>query len=118
MIMGERRVLEGVRIAAGNQVVATPADHPVRDEPTVAIAQHDASRLHLCHASPPNGQNISRPNGRQHAGAAHLQAYFSKLANYLRGQFAFGRIVNPFGQIHRNLSHHQEILLGCVSRRP
>ena len=82
----------------------------MRDESTIAIAKYDLPGLHLCSTSPANGQDISRPNGREHAGSVHPQAYFPKLTDYFRGQLAFGRIVNLSGQIHRNLSHHQETL--------
>jgi len=115
LIATDRRIVTGKRIAAGDQVVATFADHPVCNQSTVTMEQDNPACPEFRDLSAMNGQDVPRPYGGQHTGSIDLQAHFSILGYDFRSQFALGRFVNRSGQIHRVPSHHQETTLLRVS---
>jgi hypothetical protein len=84
LIVPERAILVGKRIAAGDETIAAFADEPVRYKTMVAVAQHDLPWKQLRGAFPADGEDVARPHGREHAGSGDLQAHFSELAGDLR----------------------------------
>jgi len=84
LIVPERAILVGKRVAASDKSIAAFGDEPVAYKPLVAIAQHDLPGKQLPGASPANCQDVTGPHGGEHARSGDLQAHFPELAGDFR----------------------------------
>ncbi len=97
LVMAEWGVIEAKRIPTSDDTIAMFPDQPVRDKRLVAVAQDNPAGAQFGCASPPHGQDVARPDRGEHAGSGDSQTDFSKSANDLRGEVAFGCILQLSG---------------------
>ena len=71
------------------------------EEAALASKQHDLPREYLRNIRAADSEDVSRPDGGEHAGSGDLQAYFTKRPHYFRGEAAPYRRAGIRHWIHR-----------------
>ena len=118
LILLERAIYIGKRVATGDEGVAAFGDEPVGYKAMVAITQHNLAGPEFHYLAPAHCEDVAGPYGGEHAGSGDLEAHFSKSANDLCNQVAFCRVLKVVRQLLRDAVQYQGAACEACTAQP